>query len=124
MNPKLNEANIAIVLKCESPMRLNDYRPISVYNTMYKVISKILANRFRPLLNLLISLNQSAFVKGQNIGENSLVVQELVHTLRCKKGKLGLMLIKLDMEKAYDHLEWSFIRTVLLNVGFPYRFIN
>ena len=120
----INEANIVLIPKVESPSKLNDLRPINVCNTMYKIISKILANRIKLLLPSIISSNQSAFVKDMNIGEKSMEAQELLYTMKTKRRKHGLMCLKLDMEKAYDRLEWALIRTILINFNFPDQFIN
>ena len=113
-----------LILKVECPTKLNDYRPISLCNTIYKVISKLLAERIKPLLPNLIFPNQCAFVKGRHIGENMMIAKELLHSIRMKKGKHGLVILKLDMEKAYDCLEWSFTKNVLLNFGFLTRFVD
>ena len=97
---------------------VGDFRPVSLCNFVYKVISKIMANRLRPIILNIISPVQSAFVKGKLINENSILTQEVSHTMKRKKGKGGLMLLKLDMEKAYDRMEWDFLKEVLSCVGF------
>lgn len=74
---------------------------------MYKVISKIIVACIRPLLDKLISPFQTAFVPVRRGLDNAFIAQELTHTLDTKKGKVGYMAVKLDLEKAYDRLEWS-----------------
>ena len=80
--------------------------------------------RLRPLLNKLISPLQLAFVPGRRSVDNAIVVQELIHSIGNKKGKVGNMAIKVDFEKAYDKLEWSFIRDVLVNANLPHNLVT
>ena len=75
--------------------------------------------RIRPLLDKLISLIQTAFVPGCRGIDNALTAQKLFHMLDNKKGKVGYMAVKLDLEKAYDRLEWSFIHKVLQTFHLP-----
>lgn len=76
------------------------------------------------MLPELISPNQSSFVPGRQISGNIVVVQEIFHSMRKKKGKKGLMIMKLDLEKAYDRLRWDFVRDTLMDVGLPDKMIQ
>lgn len=87
-----------------SPEWLSNYRPISLCNTMYKIITKIIIARIRPLLSDLVSPFQTAFVPGRKGMDNVIIVQEMIHTISRKKGRTGVMAIKIDLEKAYDRL--------------------
>ncbi|KAL5546619.1 hypothetical protein UlMin_006306 [Ulmus minor] len=107
-----------------SPTRVNHYRPISVCNVAYRVITKIIANRLKPLLNKLICPTQNAFVPGRSIHDNSVLVQEAIHSMKKKKGSLGWMALKIDLEKAYDRVSWSFIKEVLVAFGFDARWVG
>ena len=80
---------------------------------------KIIVGRLRPYLEKLVSPLQSAFVPGRKGIDNAIIVQELIHSISRKKGAMGYMAIKLDLEKAYDKLEWSFIRERLLEINLP-----
>ena len=80
--------------------------------------------RVRPLLNRLVSPVQTTFVPGKRGTDNVLIAQELFHALDKKKGKVGFMAVKLDLEKAYDLLEWSFIYRVLQAFHFPPKIIK
>lgn len=80
--------------------------------------------RLRPCLNKLISLIQLAFVPGRRSVDNAIVVQELIHTIINKKGKVGYMAIRVDLEKAYEKLECSFIREVLINAKLPHNLVS
>lgn len=99
-----------------------NFRPISLCNFTYKVVSKIITTRMGKIINNIISPNQGAFVKGRWIADNSVIAQEIAHKVNTHKGKKGLMMIKIDMMKAYNKLEWSFIGKVLKAWGFSRDF--
>jgi ribonuclease HI len=120
----LNSTLIALIPKCRGPETIGQYRPISLCNTIYKVVTKIIVNRVRPLLDKLVSPYQTAFVPGRRGVDNVVIAQELIHSLQKKRGRKGQFILKLDLEKAYDRLEWSFIREVLLFFNFPIALVN
>ena len=80
--------------------------------------------RIRPKLPELVSPLQIAFVPGRNRVDNAIIVQELVHSMSKKKGRSGAMAIKIDLKKAYDRLEWSFIRDTLKLFKLPHSMIS
>lgn len=121
---QMNHTNIVLIPKVFSPYKVGHFRPISVYNVTYKVIAKFLANRLQPLLSKIISPMQAAFVPGRCISDNSIIVHEILHTLKKKSGKGGLMAIKVDMERAYDKIEWPFLLEVMKCFGFDSIWIN
>ena len=100
------------------------FRPISLSNTVYKIVSKILVQRLRPLLPSLVSPMQAAFLKGRRSSDNVIIAQELIYSLKGGKGKDGYMIVKIDLEKAYDRLEWSFIKMVLEHFGLPTNIVK
>lgn len=101
------------------PKMVMDYKPIALCSTHHKVIAKILCKRIKLILFVLISPHQSAFVADRSISDNVLITHELLHYLRTSAAKKHCsMAIKTDMSKAYDMLEWSFLRDVMTQFGF------
>ena len=115
----LNTTHLALIPKIQGPETLGNYRPISLCNTVYKVLTKIIVARLRPFLGKLISPLQTAFVPGRKGMDNVIIAQEIIHSLSRKKGNTGYMAIKIDLEKAYDKLEWSFVREMLVRANLP-----
>ncbi|KAL0404010.1 UNVERIFIED_CONTAM: hypothetical protein Sradi_2041800 [Sesamum radiatum] len=116
--PAINHTYITLIPKNQTAHLVEQFRSISLCNTIYKVISKIIANKIHPHLEKIISPFQIAFVPGRNINENSIISQEIMHYLHNKKGKKRYMAIKIDLSKAYDHVEWPFLLGLLKAVGF------
>ena len=109
----LNQTLIVLIPKQLGLETVGHFRPISLCNTVYKIVSKILVQRLRPLLPSLVSPMQVAFLEGRRSTDNVIIAQELIYSLKGRKGKDGYMIVKIDLEKAYDRLEWSFIKMVL-----------
>ncbi|XP_048630790.1 uncharacterized protein LOC125604440 [Brassica napus] len=118
LDPRINETHICLIPKIENPITIKDYRPISLANVAYKIISKILAERLKPWLHNIITENQSAFIPGRLITDNVLISHELMHSLHTKNLKNKFMALKLDIAKAFDKVEWSFIDLVMEKMGF------
>ncbi|KAK9987796.1 hypothetical protein SO802_028035 [Lithocarpus litseifolius] len=122
---RLNETYICLIPKVISPQKITDFRPISLCNVVYKLISKILANRLKRVLDAVINESQSAFVPGRLITDNALVAFETMHCINQRtKGKEALMAIKLDMSKVYDRVEWVFLEAMMRKIGFHEKWIT
>lgn len=117
--PNVNDIMIALILKVDNPTLISQFRPISLCNVIFKIITKTLINRLKKLLQEVISPFQSSFVSGRQISDNIIILQEVLHSFRTKKGKEKAMILKIDLEKAYDMLSWEFIQDTLTEVGLP-----
>ena len=103
MPSDINATHICLIPKKSNPQKITDYRPISLSNVLSRIISKVLANRLKQILLDVISTSQSAFLSDRLITDNVLVAFETMHHInQRRKGKDGLMAIKLDMSKAFD----------------------
>lgn len=114
-----NETCVVLIPKIKNPKCMKDLRPISLCNVVYKLVSKVLANRLKQILPEIISPNQSAFVPGRLITDNILLAYECTHYMQNKRGgKDGYAAVKLDMSKAYDRVEWQFLEKMMKKLGF------
>uniref|UniRef100_A0A803Q1F8 Reverse transcriptase domain-containing protein n=1 Tax=Cannabis sativa TaxID=3483 RepID=A0A803Q1F8_CANSA len=121
----INETLICLIPKTKHPTKMSEFRPISLCNVVYKVVSKCLANRMKPSLNNAISSNQSAFIGGRIIHDNAILGFESLHCMR--KGRFGngkKMALKLDMSKAYDRVEWDFLETMMSCIDYDETWIS
>ncbi|GAU26741.1 hypothetical protein TSUD_317390 [Trifolium subterraneum] len=113
----LNDKNICLIPKCDNPTSMKDLRQLC--NVLYKMISKVLANRLKCCLDKCVSQEQSAFVEGRSILDNALIDTEVIHALKRKtKGRRGELALKIDISKAYDKVDWGFLRGVMTRMGF------
>ncbi|KAF7824315.1 reverse transcriptase [Senna tora] len=125
MPPNWNDTIICLIPKIQNPTKVKNFCPISLCNTLYKLVSKVLVNRIKPFLPNLISENQAAFIKGRKANDNIILANEIIHSYNRKRSrKFGWLIISLDLEKAYDRLNWSFISSVLLKMNFPAELVS
>ena len=118
-----NSTILSLIPKKQNSTLISDFRPISCCNTTYKVISKILANRLKQVLPSVISNTQSAFIPGRLLVENVLLATELIQGYNWKNFSKRSML-KVDLKKAFDSLDWSFILLILRALRFPDFFVQ
>jgi hypothetical protein len=120
-DPKVCETFIVLLPKGESQRTFKDFRPISLCNVAYKLISKIIMARLRPFLDEVVSPLHNSFIPGRSTKDNAIVLQEVLHFMKKSKRKNGDMVFKLDLEKAYDRANWRFLRDTLTKFNFPPR---
>ena len=121
----LNHTFITLIPKVPFPDEVSHFRPISLCNVIYKVISKIMVNKLKPIMDSLITPYQNAFIKGRNITDNILIAHEIIDVFRKKKGrKASFGTLKIDMSKAYDRVDWMFLKAVLTVMKFKDRWIQ
>ncbi|KAK5771002.1 hypothetical protein PVK06_047171 [Gossypium arboreum] len=107
------------------PTYMKNFRLIILCNVLYKIIAKVVANRFQNIIGVCIDKAQSTFFPGRFITDNVLVAYEILHTLKEKRtGKKGHMAFKLDMSKAYDRVEWEFLKVMMERMGFANSWVS
>jgi hypothetical protein len=121
----INETAIVLIPKVDEPEMISQFRPISLCNVIYKVLSKCLVNRLRPLLDDIISEAQSAFVPGRLITDNALLAFECMHYIQQEQnpGK-SFCAYKLDLSKAYDRVDWVFLEQMMIKLGFSHCWVR
>jgi hypothetical protein len=120
-----NDTMVKLIPKVDIPELITQYRPISLCNVIYKIISKMLAFRLKSILPDVISPMQSAFVLGHLFTDNVLVAYECIHAIKNKRsGVNGTCAVKLDMHEAYDRVEWVFLENMMHMLGFADGWID
>ncbi|KAL8112353.1 hypothetical protein AgCh_019886 [Apium graveolens] len=115
----VNHTLACLIPKTKQPEKMQDMRPISLCNVLFRVLSKVLENWLKPCLSSIISDKQSAFIQGRLLTDNALMALEINHYIKRKtQGKKGVARLKLDVSKAYDRLEWGFLEQMLAKFGF------
>ncbi|XP_019163602.1 PREDICTED: uncharacterized protein LOC109159944 [Ipomoea nil] len=122
--PGCNDTILSLIPNVQNPEYIKQFRPIGLCNVAYKLITKIMATRLKDIAGKLVGPHQSSFIQGRQIIDNSLAYQEVLNSFRTKKGKTGWMALKIDLEKAFDRLSWSFIEDTLRDIGFNQSWIR
>jgi hypothetical protein len=121
----VNDTAIVLIPMVPYPENLKDYRPISLCNVMYKVVSKCLVNRLRPILDGIISESQSAFIPGRMITDNALIDFECIHAIQQDNtNRSNICAYKLDLAKAYDRVDWKYLESVLTKLVFHRKWVQ
>ena len=101
---------------------LRDFRPINLVGSLYKWLAKVLANRLKKVVGKVVSKAQGAFVKRRQILDAVLIANEAIDSV-LKNNENGI-LCKLDIEKTYDNVDWSFLLTTMQKMGFGEKWIG
>jgi hypothetical protein len=113
---RLNFGILTLIPKVKGVDSIKQFCPIALINIIFKFIAKAYAIRLAPLANRMIDRSQTAFIKGRALHEGMLALHKIAHEIHRKK--LGGLFLKLDFEKAYDRVNYEFLREVLLRKGF------
>ena len=108
---------LCLIPKKSDPLKLKNWRPISLLNQDYKIMAKLIAERIKICLHNLIDADQSGFLKGRYIGQNITTVFDIMHFAESEN--IPAILVSVDFEKAFDKLDWSFVHKSLENYNFP-----
>jgi hypothetical protein len=112
----LNFGEIILLPKVNEAERIQQYRPICLLNVSFKIFTKVATIRLNTVADPVVQPSQTAFMQGWNILDGVVVLHEAVHKLHFKK--LNGVILKLDFEKAYDKVTWSFLQHTLRMKGF------
>lgn len=120
--PGVNSSFIVLVPKVPNPKSVKDFRPISLINSSIKILLKLLASRLANHMQTLVSDVQTGFVKGRQASESIIVIKEVVHSIQ--RGKCKGCVLKIDFEKAFDTVNWSFLLQVMRRMNFDSKWCN
>lgn len=112
-----NDALVVLIPKVIKPESITKFRPISLCNVLFKTIKKAMVGRLNDIMNKLIGPVQSSFISGRLSADNIVVVHGAVHSMTRKQGQKGWVLLKLDLEKAYDRVRCDFLEDTLRAAG-------
>jgi hypothetical protein len=115
----LNAIFVALIPKTHNASNIRDFRPISLIGSVYKILAKVLANQLKRVLDGLVSESQNAFVGGRQTPDSVLIANECLDS-RLRSHLPGVV-CKLDIEKAYDHVNWDCLLSLLDRMGFGFK---
>ncbi|KAL9690969.1 hypothetical protein QQ045_011386 [Rhodiola kirilowii] len=124
--PGLNDTLLVLITKQKKVIeKMEDLRPISLITVVSRVVAKAIVNRLQLILPEVISTEQSAFVNGRLISDNFILAHECAHVIKkTTRGKKIFGSLKLDMSKAYDRMEWRFLKLIMIHLGFAELWVD
>ena len=120
----LLETLIVLIHKVEVANRFTQFRPISLCNVTYKIISKVLVNHLRPFLDNIIGPFPSSFLPRRGTTDNAIITQEIMNHMHKSSKKKGTLAIKINLHKVYDNVDWGFLRQTLVDFGFSAELLS
>lgn len=120
---QVNCTRLTLIPKVHCPQSVCEFRPIACCNTLYKGITKLICTRLKTVLPHIIAPNQAGFIQGRQIFHNVAIVQDLVGVYN-RKATPPCCMLKIDIRKAYDSVDWNFLQEMMQALNFPQRFIN
>ena len=118
----LNSTFLILITKKRGAEELKDFRPISLVGSLYKLLAKVLANRLKQAVGKVVSEYQHAFIQNRQIMDAALIANEAVDSRL--KVNIPRLILKLDIEKAFDHVNWDCLVSVMSKMGFGQKWIN
>ena len=118
----LNFGTIILLPKRKEAIKIQQFMPICLLNVSFKICTKVMTNRLTSVVEKVISLSHTTLLPGRNIMEGVVILHETLHELHRKK--LDGVIFKIDFEKAYDKVKWSFLRQTLQMKGFSEKWCN
>lgn len=109
----MNHTFIALIPKIDGATKVEQFRRIALCNVGFKIITKIMANRLRTILDKMVAPTQATFVPNRHIQDNTILNHEIMHFMNERRGTRGYMALKIDMAKAYDKVDWGILGTIL-----------
>ena len=122
--PSTRASIISLLHKKKERNNIKNYRPLSLTNNDYKILSKALQLRMNPAMNHIIGTEQNGFVPARFIAENNMLLHEIIEYTTINKNSMGGLLLFLDFEKAFDRVDHNFMLSVLDRMAFPTEFMN
>ncbi|KAL8143578.1 hypothetical protein V2J09_016610 [Rumex salicifolius] len=120
----IENALMVLLPKVPSPMQPAEFRPISLLNVVFKIMTKMMVFRLKSVLSTLIHPAQASFIPRRQIIDNVVIVQEVLHSMADRSGSRKWMMLKIDLAKAYDRISWPFLREMLCRAQLPAHLIK